>query len=57
MTQETLPPELRDPFKERGFKSIQQSVTTSLNEVRTAMLGNRRIYPTKWERLNKNLLQ
>ena len=56
MTQENLPPELQDPFKDRGFKTIKQSVTTSLNEVKTAMLGNRRIYPTKWNRLNKNLL-
>ena len=56
MTQESLPPELQDPFKDRGFKTIKQSVTTSLNEVKTAMLGNRRIYPTKWNRLNKNLL-
>jgi len=56
MTHEKLPPELQDPFKQKGFKTISQSVTTSLNEVKTAMLGNRRIYPTKWERLNKNLL-
>ena len=56
MTQESLPPELQDPFKDRGFKTIKQSVTISLNEVKTAMLGNRRIYPTKWNRLNKNLL-
>ncbi len=56
MTQEKLPQELRDPFKEKGFKTIAQSVTTSLNEVKTAMLGKRRIYPTKWTRLNKNLL-
>ena len=48
--------ELQDPYKKRGFKSIEQSVTTSLNEVRTAMLGNRPVFPTKWKRLNKNLL-
>ena len=56
MTQKTKQPGLQDPFKNRGFKSIKQSVTTSLNEVRTGMLGKRRVYPTKWERLNKNLL-
>ena len=56
MIHKKTPQELQDPFKDRGFRSIQQSVTTSLNEVRTAMLGNRRIYPTKWKRLNKNLL-
>ena len=56
MTQKIIQPESHDPFKKRGFKSIKQSVTTSLNEVKTGMLGKRRIYPTKWERLNKNLL-
>ena len=45
-----------DPFKDNGFKSIKQSVMTSLNEVKTAMLGNRKVYPTKWGRLNNNLL-
>ena len=48
--------ESQDPFKDKGFKSIKQSVTTSLNEVKTAMLGKRQVYPTKWDRLNKNLL-
>ena len=56
MTQKITQPESQDPFKKRGFKSIKQSVTTSLNEVRTGMLGNRRVYPTKWDRLNVNLL-
>ena len=56
MTQEKLPHGLRDPFKDRGFKSIKQSVSASLTEVRTGMYGKRRVYPTKWERLNKNFL-
>ena len=56
MTQEKIPHGLQDPFKKRGFKSIKQSVSASLSEVRTGMFGKRRIYPTKWERLNKNLL-
>ena len=56
MTQEKLPHGLRDPFKERGFKSIKQSVSTSLTEVRTGMYGKRRVYPTKWDRLNRNFL-
>jgi len=56
MTQEKIPHELRDPFKDRGFKSIKQSVSASLSEVRTGMFGKRRIYPTKWERLNRNFL-
>ena len=57
MTQK-IPHELGspDPFKTNGFKSIKQSVTTSLNEVKTAILGIRRVYPTRWARLNKNLL-
>lgn len=56
MTQEKLPPELHDPFKDRGFKSIRQSVSASLSEVKTGMYGKRRVYPTSWKRLNKNLL-
>ena len=56
MTQKITQPGLQDPFKDRGFKSIKQSVNTSLNEVRTGMLGKRRVYPTKWERLNKNII-
>jgi replicative DNA helicase len=56
MTQEKLPHGLQDPFKKNGFKSIQQSVSTSLTEVRTGMYGKRRVYPTNWERLNTNLL-
>jgi replicative DNA helicase len=56
MTQEKLPHGLQDPFKKHGFKSIKQSVSTSLTEIRTGMYGKRRVYPTKWERLNTNLL-
>tara|TARA_R110002012_G_scaffold79080_2_gene201340 strand:+ start:3051 stop:3998 length:948 start_codon:yes stop_codon:yes gene_type:complete len=56
MTQEKLPHGLQDPFKKNGFKSIKQSVSTSLTEIRTGMYGKRRVYPTKWERLNTNLL-
>tara|TARA_R100001594_G_scaffold33023_3_gene61387 strand:- start:1623 stop:2576 length:954 start_codon:yes stop_codon:yes gene_type:complete len=56
MTQKTTKTESHDLFKEKGFKSIKQSVNTSLNEVKTGMLGRRRVFPTKWERLNKNLL-
>jgi len=56
MTHEKLPHGLQDPFKENGFKSIKQSVSTSLTEIRTGMYGKRRVYPTKWERLNTNLL-
>ena len=56
MTQQKMPHGLQDPFKKHGFKSIKQSVSTSLTEIRTGMYGKRRVYPTKWERLNTNLL-
>ena len=56
MTQEKLPPELRDPFKEGGFKSINKAISASLHQVTDGMKGQRIVYPTKWPRLNKNLL-
>ena len=56
MTQQKMPHGLQYPFKKHGFKSIKQSVSTSLTEIRTGMYGKRRVYPTKWERLNTNLL-
>ena len=57
MTHETQAnQESQDPFKDRGFRSIADSVTTSLNEVKKGMLGKRIVYPTKWTRLNRNLL-
>ena len=48
--------ESQDIFNKRGFKSIDKTVDTSLNEIKTAMLGNRKVFPTKWEALNRNLL-
>jgi len=45
-----------DPFKERGFKSINKAISASLYQVSDGMQGKRRVYPTKWKRLNKNLL-
>ena len=56
MTQEKLPKELQDPFKDSGFKSINKAISASLHQVKDGMEGKRRIYPTKWNRLNKNLL-
>jgi replicative DNA helicase len=57
MTQEPPPDqESQDLYKKRGFHSIEQSVDTSLTEVRTGMLGKRRLLPTKWDKLNRNLL-
>ena len=51
-----LPKELQDPFKDSGFKSINKAISASLHQVKDGMEGKRRIYPTKWNRLNKNLL-
>jgi len=56
MTQEKLPHELQDPFKNSGFKSIKKAISASLHQVTDGMKGQRRVYPTKWARLNKNLL-
>tara|TARA_Y100000593_G_scaffold2644_1_gene5346 strand:- start:650 stop:1603 length:954 start_codon:yes stop_codon:yes gene_type:complete len=57
MTHKTQPnQESQDPFKDRGFRSIADSVNTSLNEIKKGMLGKRIVYPTKWKRLNRNLL-
>jgi replicative DNA helicase len=56
MKHEKIPKELQDPFKDSGFKSIKSAVLTSLNHIKTGMMGNRNVYPTKWKRLNRNLL-
>ena len=40
----------------RGFQPINKSVDQSLVIVKNAMNGKRDVYPTKWKRLNKNLL-
>jgi len=48
--------ESRDPFKSYGFDSIKEAVQTSVDEVKTGMLGLRKVLPTKWPRLNRNLL-
>ena len=56
MTEEQLPKELQDPFKDSGFKSINKAISASLHQVTDGMKGIRQVYPTKWARLNKNLL-
>jgi replicative DNA helicase len=57
MTQKITPDqESQDLFKDKGFKSIGSAITTSLNHVVQGMQGRRRVFPTKWKRLNKNLL-
>jgi replicative DNA helicase len=43
-------------FKDRGFQRIDKAVNQSLSIVKNAMNGKRNVYPTKWPRLNKNLL-
>ena len=45
-----------DLFKDNGFKSINKAISASLYQVQDGMQGKRKIYPTKWPRLNKNLL-
>lgn len=56
MTQEQLPKELQDPFKDSGFKSINKAISASLHQVTDGIKGIRRVFPTKWSRLNRNLL-
>ena len=56
MTEEQIPRELQDPFKDSGFKSINKAISASLHQVSDGMQGKRQVYPTKWKRLNKNLL-
>ena len=43
-------------FKDNGFKSINKAISASLYQVQDGMQGKRKIFPTKWPRLNKNLL-
>ena len=40
----------------RELKHISQDVNKSIAEVRTSMYGNRTVFPTKWPRLNRNLM-
>ena len=41
---------------EKEVNIATSKLSTSLTEIRTGMYGKRRVYPTKWERLNTNLL-
>jgi len=43
-------------FQGRGFQKIDKAVNQSIAIVKDAMNGKRDVYPTKWPRLNKNLL-
>ena len=57
MTQKiTQKQESLDPFKDNGFGSINRAISASLHQVESGMKGQRKVFPTKWPRLNKNLL-
>jgi len=43
-----------ETFKE--FRHISHSVSKSVEEIKLAQSGKRIVFPTKWDRLNKNLL-
>jgi replicative DNA helicase len=45
-----------DLFKSRGFQKIDKAVNQSIAVVKEAKLGNRKVLPTSWKRLNRNLL-
>tara|TARA_R110002020_G_scaffold137687_4_gene307109 strand:+ start:2051 stop:2989 length:939 start_codon:yes stop_codon:yes gene_type:complete len=49
-------PENSEILYGRGFQAINKSVDQSIAIVKDAMAGKRDVYPTKWKRLNKNLL-
>jgi len=49
-------PEDYDVYKSRGFQSIGTAVKQSIAVVREAKLGLRKVLPTSWKRLNRNLL-
>ena len=38
------------------FRHIKDAVAKSINEVKNAKAGKRVVFPTKWPRLNKQLL-
>ena len=43
-------------LRARGFQTINKAVDQSIVIVKNAMNGERDVYPTKWDRLNRNLL-
>ena len=54
MTEETQ--ENSEVLRGRGFQTINKAVDQSIVIVKNAMNGERDVYPTKWNRLNRNLL-
>jgi replicative DNA helicase len=49
-------PDDYDVFKGRGFQKIDTAVRQSIAVVKEAKLGKRKVLPTSWKRLNRNLL-
>ena len=45
-----------DVFKDRGFQPIGRAVGQSIQVIKDGISGKRPVYPTAWQRLNKNLL-
>ena len=39
-----------------ALRHISKSVERSIRDVNTGMQGRRSIFPTKWDRLNRNLM-
>ena len=57
MNQTPLPPqEPQDNSNTPQLRHISKEVERSIQNVRDGMLGKRNVLPTKWERLNKNLM-
>ena len=57
--QQKNPKELQDNsniFHKRGFQTIDKAVRQSIKIVKDAKRGMRSVLPTKWPRLNRNLL-
>ena len=48
--------ETYEVFKNRGFQKINKAVNQSISIIKDAKAGKRNVLPTKWPRLNRNLL-
>lgn len=49
-------PEDYNVYTKRGFQTIGTAVQESIDVVKEAKLGQRKVLPTSWKRLNRNLL-
>jgi replicative DNA helicase len=54
--QQTPPPEYKDNSNLPPLRHISKAVEKSIQHVRDGMVGKRNCLPTKWARLNKNLM-